>query len=58
MFQWMQKEEGRCIFRNLQQEEEEKKKYEEQKQKKMETLYASIQKEFEESPSKGMYGSC
>eukprot|EP00111_Clytia_hemisphaerica_P018528 TCONS_00054813-protein len=51
--QWMQKEGGRCIFRNLQQEEEAKKKYEEQKQKKMETLYASIQKEFEETTNKG-----
>ena len=43
----MEKLEGRCIFRGLQEEESAKQVYEEKKSNKMEALYTSIQKLFD-----------
>lgn len=43
----MEKSEGRCIFRGLQEEEAAKKEYENKKSNKMEALYNSIQKQFD-----------
>ncbi len=50
LFQWMEKSENGCVFRNSSQEQKAAKKYNEQKQTRMEILYAKIQKELENSP--------
>ncbi|XP_057313973.1 breast cancer type 2 susceptibility protein-like isoform X2 [Hydractinia symbiolongicarpus] len=50
--QWMEKIEGRCIFRNKHMEELEQKKYLEKKQQKMEDVYNKIQQTLENTPKK------
>ena len=50
----MEKSEGRCIFRGLQEEEAAKKDYENKKSNKMEALYSSIQKQFDNKNLAGL----
>ena len=45
--QWMEKVDGRCVFRGLLAEDQAKKKYEDNKQNKMEQVYSKITKQFE-----------
>ncbi|XP_065058550.1 breast cancer type 2 susceptibility protein-like [Rhopilema esculentum] len=47
--QWMEKTDSGCVFRNSMQEQKASRGYNNEKQKRMEKIYLSIQKEFENS---------